>query len=107
MAKEYTTTKNSRKNEVLTDLRSAEIHKRYLKSETRIYKVIVYTNGVGYDMNRSRTYHGKSVSHDKIEYFACEEGVVYVLTEDPRLIYDVFTPDTVISITDIGVGYSL
>lgn len=43
-------------------------------------------------------------NRDAGKYYKCENGVLYVITEDPRIIYNQFQ-DAVISITDIGVGY--
>jgi len=41
------------------------------------------------------------------EYYDCENGILYVITDDPRKIYDKFSKDTVIEIEDIGIGYIL
>jgi len=41
------------------------------------------------------------------EYFDCEDGILYIVTENPKAIFDKFSNDTVISITKIGIGYVL
>jgi len=39
------------------------------------------------------------------KYFDCEDSYLFFITSDPRIIYDVFGVENVISITRIGVGY--
>ncbi len=40
-------------------------------------------------------------------FYKCEEGVIYVITNDPCEIYKKFTPEAIKSIEDIGIGYTL
>ena len=67
------------------------------------YKVeVLTTNGL------RKTTYGRDkgeIGHDKIPYRNCEHGILYVITDDPKKIYDEF-PDTV-SIERIGIGYQL
>jgi len=44
-------------------------------------------------------------SEQSLVYYECENGILYVITDDPRKIYDKFSKDTIIKIEDIGVGY--
>ncbi len=53
------------------------------------------------------TNYWKDQDRTKVEYFECEDGKLYVITDDPKKIYDKFSKETIISITDIGVGYVL
>lgn len=46
-------------------------------------------------------------TEEQNEYFDCKHGVLYVVTDDPKKIYDKFGLDTVSSITEIGIGYTL
>lgn len=41
------------------------------------------------------------------DYFKCKNGVLYVVTDNPKKIYNKFSSDTVLSITEIGVGYKI
>jgi len=43
----------------------------------------------------------------KEEYHDCEHGILYVIADDPRKIYDKFGQNTVEEITDVGFGYCL
>jgi phage-related protein len=48
----------------------------------------------------------KNTSKDsESNYIDCMDGVVYVITDDPRKIYDSFK--NVIDISFVGIGYSL
>ncbi len=67
----------------------------------RVYQVHVKTTNA---MKDTTTNNWKDKNR---EYFDCENGVLYVVTNDPKKIYDKFSKETVISITDIGVGYAL
>ncbi len=69
----------------------------------RAYKVTVKTTGV-----LSKTTYGAGngkIGDEKDAYLECENGVLFVVTDDPRKIYDQF-PLTE-SIIDLGVGYSI
>ena len=71
----------------------------------RVYRVHVKTtNALG---NTTTNYWKDRDRAEVAEYFECEDGRLYVVTDDPKKIYDKFSKETIISITDIGVGYVL
>ena len=67
----------------------------------RVYRVKVKTT------NALQTTTRTNWEKDGGEYYDCEDGILYVITDDPRKIYDKFSPQTIIAIEDIGVGYIL
>jgi len=64
--------------------------------KTSVYKVTVKTMNSG----------GKTFEIDG-EYYDCESGEIFVLTDNPEDIYRAIGKDTIISVEKIGVGYSL
>ena len=38
-------------------------------------------------------------------YMPCEDGVVYILTDKPDTIFTTFSPDRVLKVEYIGIGY--
>ena len=41
------------------------------------------------------------------EYYDCESGEIFILTDNPEDIYRAIGKDIIISVEKIGVGYSL
>lgn len=48
-----------------------------------------------------------SPAKGKDEYIEIEDGLAYVLTEDPKRIYDYFGVENVLKIERLGKGYTL
>jgi len=46
-------------------------------------------------------------SMQDINYYDCEDGTLYVITDDPKSIYDKFGKDTILSVERVGIGYCL
>ena len=65
------------------------------------YKVKVKTINCSHDTVCVRNKDEKLIE----KYFDCEDSYLFFITPDPRVIYDVFGVENVISITRIGVGY--
>jgi len=61
----------------------------------RVYKVKVKTTN-----DLETVTYGKDVN----SYLPCEDGILYVVTDNPKEIYDMFL--NVTSIEDVGVGYA-
>ena len=69
----------------------------------RTYLVEVKTT----NSSKNTTRANWNSSDGNSEYYDCENGIIYVVTDDPKKIYDMLSKDTIIKIEDIGVGYSL
>jgi len=76
--------------------------KKGKKEIMRTYKVKVKTTNALKKMTKANW----NDEHSS-EYYDCEDGILFVITDDPRKIYDKFSKDTVIEIEDIGIGYIL
>ena len=70
-----------------------------MKAKVKTYKVKVETTNAANDTVGVYL-------EDEIKYYPCKNGILYVVTDDPRKIYNKFK-SSVISIEEIGVGYSL
>lgn len=68
----------------------------------RAFKVTLKTTNVCGDR-----VHNKQHLKGWDEYIEVEAGLAYVLTEDPKRIYDYFGVDNVLNIERIGKGYAL
>jgi len=69
--------------------------------EYRVYRVEVETTNALKDTFAIRHPEGKN------EYYDCEEGVIYVFTNNPSEIFEKLGADNVKSIEYVGVGYLL
>lgn len=74
----------------------------------RAYEVVVRKTGPASDHFRPT---GKRIDDKDVQYLKCSgrgyEGTIFVVSEDPALIYEKFGIDVVVSIKEIGVGYSM
>lgn len=62
------------------------------------YKIEVKTTNSSRNSTRSTWMLGQ-------EYLDCEDGVVYVTTNDPKSIYEMF--EDIVCVRKIGIGYSI
>lgn len=68
-----------------------------MKNETFCYKVeLVTTNGIG----------NTTCNRETDEYRDCLNGVAFVITDNPRKIYDLFGAQQVRRVENMGPGYS-
>jgi len=75
-----------------------------MKDSLRCYCVRVKTTNA---LMNVTTNCWRESEREKAEYFDCEDGILYVVTDDPKKIYDKFGAETVLSIENCGVGYIL
>lgn len=65
-------------------------------SEFRCYQVLCKTTNSSEDM-----------AYNKVtdEYFDCEYGILYVVTDSPEKIYKKFGNESVLTVEKLGFGY--
>jgi hypothetical protein len=76
------------------------------KESMKVYRVEVKCTGAL--KNACANYHGNNGRiGSNTDYFDCEDGYLYVSTNDPSKIFNMLSEDTVISIKRVGVGYTI
>jgi len=81
-----------------------EIMGKPLPQPQSTFKVKVRTTNV---LNNTTTDSCVENDEEKPHYYPCENGVLFVITDDPRKIYEWLPNEAIESIEKIGVGYSL
>ena len=73
--------------------------------------VLIMKSGRCYKVKVRATNFGNSFKAEpkefKSTYFNCEDGELFVVTDNPSKIYETFGADVVVAIIDIGVGFVL
>jgi len=87
-------------------------HNKNLKTEDGgsrpVDALVIQQEGRGYLVKVKTTSCLRSTFRveDDDHYYDCEDAMIYVVTDDPKKIYDIWR-ESVIEIKDIGVGFAV